>query len=88
MRLALAIVSGLIDVPVRDVAVIGEIGLGGEVRSVTHVRQRVSEARKLGFERCIVPNRNLRDLDDSGRKQAVGVSSVDEAIFVAGCARV
>ncbi len=84
----LAIVSGLLDIPVQDFAAIGEIGLGGEVRSVNHVRQRVSEARKLGFERCIVPKRNLRDLDDSARMQAIGVSSIGEAMFVAGCVRV
>jgi DNA repair protein RadA/Sms len=83
----LAIVSGLLDVPSQNYAAIGEVGLGGEVRSVNHVRQRVSEATKLGFERCIVPNRNLRDLDDSARMQAIGVSSVGEAIFVAGCVR-
>lgn len=83
----LAIVSGLLDIPVHDFAAIGEVGLGGEVRSVNHVRQRVSEASKLGFERCIVPKRNLRDLEDSARMPAIGVSSVDEAIFVAGCVR-
>lgn len=84
----LAIVSGVVDIPVKDFAAIGEIGLGGEVRSVNHVRQRVSEAGKLGFERCIVPTRNLRDLDDSARTHAIGVSSLGEAIFVAGCARI
>jgi DNA repair protein RadA/Sms len=84
----LAIASGLHDAPVPDIAAVGEVGLGGEVRSVNHLRQRVAEARKLGFERCIVPKRNLRDLDKSTSTQVIGVSSVDEAIMVAGCSRV
>jgi DNA repair protein RadA/Sms len=84
----LAIVSGLRDAPIPDIAAVGEVGLGGEVRSVNHVRQRISEARKLGFQRCIIPRRNLRDLDDPERMHVVGVSTVDEAIVVAGCVRV
>jgi DNA repair protein RadA/Sms len=84
----LAIVSGLHDTPIPDIAAVGEVGLGGEVRSINHVRQRVLEARKLGFQSCMVPKRNLRDFDDSEAMQIVGVSTVDEAIVVAGCARV
>jgi DNA repair protein RadA/Sms len=80
---ALAIGSSLTDVGIRDVAVIGEVGLGGEVRSVSQIRQRVGEARKLGFERCIVPERNGRDLRaDSG---IIGVASVVEALEATGC---
>lgn len=84
----LAIVSGLHDQPIQDVAVVGEVGLGGEVRSVNHIRQRVSEAGKLGFERCLVPRRNLRDLDNLGRMRVIGVSTVEEAISATGCVRV
>lgn len=83
----LAIVSGLHDAPIPDFATVGEVGLGGEVRSVNHIRQRVSEASKLGFQRCIVPKRNLRDLDSSERMHIVGVSTLDEAINIAGCVR-
>lgn len=81
----LAIASSQYDTPVSDVAVIGEVGLGGEVRSVNHVRQRVAEARKLGFERCIVPERNLRELRGEAPGAMIGVSSVADALEAAGC---
>jgi DNA repair protein RadA/Sms len=79
----LAIGSSITDIAIGDFAVIGEVGLGGEVRSVSQIRQRVSEARKLGFGRCIVPERNLREL--SGNSEIIGVASVSEALVAAGC---
>jgi DNA repair protein RadA/Sms len=84
---ALAIASSLSDVPVREVAVMGEVGLGGEVRSVNQIRQRVGEAIKLGFERCIVPRRSMRELPDSMLGSVVGVGTLTEALDVTGCAR-
>lgn len=81
----LAIASSLADTPISDAAVIGEVGLGGEVRSVSQIRQRVGEAQKLGFRRCIVPRRNARDV--SGGGEIVGVSTLHEALEVTGCAR-
>jgi DNA repair protein RadA/Sms len=84
---ALAIASSLSDTPISDAAVIGEIGLGGEVRSVNQIRQRVGEARKLGFERCLVPARNLRDFKGDGTRDLIGVSTVAEALSITGCSR-
>ncbi len=80
----LAIASSLSDTPISETAVIGEVGLGGEVRSVNQIRQRVNEAHKLGFERCIVPERNLRDLQGAAG-QVIGVGSVLDAIEATGC---
>jgi DNA repair protein RadA/Sms len=80
---SLAIGSSLAEIAISDFAVIGEVGLGGEVRSVSQVRQRVAEARKLGFERCIVPERNVRDLHAGSG--IIGVTSVVEALEVTGC---
>jgi DNA repair protein RadA/Sms len=81
---SLAIASSLSDTPISDTAVIGEVGLGGEVRSVNQIRQRVNEAHKLGFERCIVPDRNLRDLKGAGGR-VIGVGSVLDALEATGC---
>ncbi len=39
--------------------VFGEVGLTGEVRSVSHVEQRINEAIKLGFKKCVIPKGNL-----------------------------
>ncbi len=84
---ALAIASGLTDTPISDVAVMGEIGLGGEVRSVNQIQRRVAEAQKLGFERCIVPKRNMRELREAKIHQVIGVGTLLEALEVTGCTR-
>ncbi|MBV9282783.1 MAG: DNA repair protein RadA [Chloroflexi bacterium] len=84
---ALAIASSLTDTPISDAAVIGEVGLGGEVRSVNQIRRRVAEAQKLGFARCIVPKRNLRELREAKVADVVGVGTLLEALEVTGCTR-
>ncbi len=84
---SLAIASSLTDTPIADLAVIGEVGLGGEVRSVNQIRRRVAEAQKLGFERCIVPERNLRELKEIRPGSVIGVRSVLEALDITGCKR-
>ena len=61
---------------------IGEVGLGGEVRSVTHLEARLREAQRVGFDTAIVPKHNLKMIDPSqfpGLK-LVGVSYLREAI--------
>lgn len=83
----LAIASGVTDTPVSDVAVIGEVGLGGEVRSVSQARRRVAEAYKLGFQRCVVPERNMRELREVPRDQVIPVGTVSEALATCGCIR-
>ena len=62
LAVAAAIVSSARDSAVdHATAVIGEIGLGGEIRSVSHLDKRISEAEKLGFERVVIPKGNLKD---------------------------
>lgn len=56
LAIALAIASSLLDLPVKDtIAMAGEIGLSGELRSVTRVDRRVAEAARLGFGSCVIP---------------------------------
>ena len=63
LSIALALISGLKDVPLPENALaFGEIGLGGELRSVGHCEQRVREAARLGFTRCIIPDQNKASL--------------------------
>jgi DNA repair protein RadA/Sms len=81
----LAIASAMTDVAISDIAVIGEVGLGGEVRGVNHIRQRVKEAQKLGFDRCMVPSRNAKELSDQRPKCVVGVTTLRSALEVVGC---
>lgn len=63
LGIAVSIISSLRDVPVDSQSVaVGEIGLGGEVRTVSQIEKRVQEAAKLGFKRIILPKNNLKGL--------------------------
>lgn len=59
LGIACAIASSMKNLPVNDdVMIMGEIGLAGEIRGVTNVLQRVKEADKMGFKKCIIPKSN------------------------------
>lgn len=63
LTVALSLVSSLKDKAVGDkVLAFGEVGLAGEIRAVSHCEQRVSEAYRLGFEKCIIPFHNYKSL--------------------------
>jgi DNA repair protein RadA/Sms len=79
-----SIVSSYRDVPVKAYdCFIGEVGLSGEVRRVSRIEQRVSEAAKLGFKRAIVPASNLGGWDYPPEIRVIGVESVNEALKIA-----
>lgn len=66
LSIALAIVSSLKDIPVPEKAIaFGEIGLAGEIRAVSNCEQRIKEAAKLGFEKCIIPAHNYSKIPKS-----------------------
>ena len=81
LGIALAIVSSMKNQVISDrVICFGEIGLSGEVRSVQMAEQRVNEAKKLGFERVILPASNLKALKNTEGIDLVGVSNIAEAV--------
>lgn len=81
LGIALAIVSSMKDQVISDrVICFGELGLSGEVRSVQMAEQRVNEAKKLGFERVILPASNLKALKNTKGIDLVGVSNIAEAV--------
>lgn len=81
LGIALAIVSSMKDQVISDrVICFGEIGLSGEVRSVQMAEQRVNEAKKLGFERVILPASNLKALKNTKGIDLVGVANIAEAV--------
>ncbi|MCX7973048.1 MAG: DNA repair protein RadA [Candidatus Aminicenantes bacterium] len=85
LAIALAIISCLKNKAVPNGAVVfGEIGLSGEVRSVSQALSRVREAESLGFETVILPRGNLMALerDDIGLIRLQGVSTLREAINI------
>ena len=58
----------------------GEVGLSGEIRQVTRIEQRISEAQKLGFKSMIIPRYNLKGIDTSKLEiKLMEVSKVEEA---------
>ena len=61
-------------------AVFGEVGLGGEIRSVTKVENRINEAQSLGFSQIIIPKSNFERLKKESRSNVIGVSNVGEAL--------
>ncbi len=79
--IAVSITSSLRDVPVDSSTVaVGEIGLGGEIRTVGQIEKRIQEASKLGFKRIIVPQNNLKSVKTQGEIEIVGVEKIEEAI--------
>lgn len=75
-----AIASSVRDVPLRRMALIGELGLTGEVRGVSQIESRVREAMKLGFEGCILPQVNASVVEGISGFEIVPVRTVEEAV--------
>lgn len=77
----LAIASSYLDRPLgADLAAIGEVGLSGEVRSVSSLNQRLSEISRLGFSRCVIPAHVRDEVKQFKGMQLIPVKSVREAI--------
>lgn len=82
LTVAMALISSLKDVVVQENAIaFGEIGLAGEIRAVNNCEQRVSEALRLGFDKCIIPFHNYKALSKTIKVNAdiIPVRTVREA---------
>ncbi len=82
LTIAMALVSSLKDYALRDdVLAFGEIGLAGEIRAISHCEQRIKEAARLGFAKCIIPKHNLRSISKSMQNEIeiVGVRTIRQA---------
>ena len=64
----------------RDVVVMGEVGLTGEVRSINLIDKRLKEAEKLGFKKCIIPESNKKGLKEKFKLDIIGVKDINEAM--------
>ena len=86
LGMAVAIASSLRDIPVcADAVAIGEVGLGGEIRSIHQMDKRLAEARKLGFLRGVLPRNNVQSVRVPSGLAVVEVESVHEALAVLLC---
>ena len=83
LAMVLALYSSHRNIPVpANMMVFGEVGLAGEVRSVSLAKERVQEAARLGFTTCLLPKSSLgADLNARGMK-LIGVGNIEEAIQV------
>jgi DNA repair protein RadA/Sms len=81
MAVVAAIMSSNFDVPVsRKTAFVGEVGLSGEIRTVTRIDQRVAEVEKLGFETVVIPKGNLKGIKDKFSINIVEVGKIEELL--------
>ncbi|MCC7447134.1 MAG: DNA repair protein RadA [Anaerolineae bacterium] len=81
LAIAVAIASSVWDNPVpADLAIIGEVGLSGELRAVSQLPARLREAAKLGFKRCLVPKTVRRGDPLPGGIEVVAVRSLSDAL--------
>jgi DNA repair protein RadA/Sms len=63
-----------------DLAIIGEVGLGGELRSVARIESRITEAARLGFKRCLIPKANQQQLGTVSEIELISAATLPEAI--------
>lgn len=83
LGIVLAMISSYKDHAIgEDVICFGEVGLSGEVRAVSMAKQRVAEAKKLGFSTCILPKVSLKEMDGVEGIRLVGVENVQEAMRI------
>jgi len=81
MAVVASIMSSNFDIAVsRKTVFIGEVGLSGEIRTVTRIEQRVAEAEKLGFECAVIPKGNLKGIKDKFSIKIVEVGKVEELL--------
>ena len=81
LGIVMALVSSYRNRPVDEKTIVfGEVGLSGEVRAVNMPEQRVAEAKKLGFETCILPQVCMKMVKDIKGIRLIGVKSVNEAV--------
>ena len=64
----------------KDVVIMGEVGLTGEVRRINLIEKRLKEAEKLGFKTCVIPESNKKVLKDKFKLDIIGVRNVKEAM--------
>jgi DNA repair protein RadA/Sms len=82
LAVALSIYSSFKDIPVdSETVIMGELGLSGEIRTISYIEKRISEAAKLGFKQIILPKNNLKNIDVKRYKSKItGVERIKEAV--------
>ena len=85
LGIVLSASSSFKNIPIpKDMVIMGEVGLTGEVRRINLIEKRLREAEKLGFKTCIIPESNKKVLKDKFKLDIIGVKDVNEAMKKAG----
>ena len=72
------------DVPIADdLVAMGEVGLSGEIRAISHLNQRLGEVSRLGFKKCIIPRSGSEKLEIPAGLTVYRVRNLREAIETA-----
>ena len=84
LPVAMALYSGIMDKQIDEQLIaFGEIGLGGEIRSVSHITQRIREAERMGFKTCIIPKQSAASIDPNEYNiEIIPVSTLKQAFSV------
>ncbi len=78
---ALSICSSFKDAPIDpDMLVLGELGLSGEIRTISFIDRRIQEAAKLGFKKIVLPKSNMKGLKKDGILELIPVETIGDAI--------
>lgn len=81
LGIILAVASSFKNISIPEtVAVIGEVGLTGEVRSVNMIEKRVKEVEKLGYKKVFIPESNKKGLKENYKLDIIGVKNVIDAL--------
>ena len=81
LGIIMAVASSFKNMPIaKDVVIIGEVGLTGEVRRINLIEKRLKEAEKLGFKTCIIPQSNKKDLKENYKLDIICVDNINEAM--------
>ena len=81
LAIACAIASSFRNTPLpQDMAFFGEVGLTGEIRTVTQAARRIAEIEKMGFKKCMLPFDSLGAIERSGGVQLIAVRSLQDAL--------
>ena len=82
LPVAMALYSGVMDKQINEELIaFGEIGLGGEIRSVSHIVQRIKEAERMGFKYCVVPKQSMSNISTKDYNiKIIAVSTLKQAL--------
>jgi DNA repair protein RadA/Sms len=81
LAVCIAITSSLVDKAIdNQTIVIGEVGLGGEIRSIGNIEKRIQEAEKLGFKHAFIPSGNVKEIKHTGKISIGALDNITSAV--------